>query len=65
MPEDKFILVRKPRDYRYTGYGPLLRLPLDTYKKLAEWAAETEIPVSELMKMAVEYADKHLAYVSE
>ncbi len=63
--DDKFILVRKPKDYRQTDKRTVVRVSLETYKKLAEWAAETGIAMSELANMAVEYADKHLAYVSE
>lgn len=64
MAEDKFILVRKPRDYRQTD-RPTVRVSKDTYKQLSEWAAETGISISELANMAVDYAGRHLAYVSE
>ena len=65
MADDKFILVRKPRDYRQTDKRPTVRVSLEAYGKLTEWAAETGIPISELVCRAVAYADKHLAYVSQ
>lgn len=64
MPDDKFILVRKPKDYRQTDKRPTVRVSLGTYEKLTAWAAETGISISELVNMAVEYADKHLVYVN-
>ncbi len=64
MADDKFILVRKPKDYRQTDKRPTVRVSLETYKKLSEWAAESGISISELANMAVDYADKHLVYVN-
>ena len=65
MSNDKFVLVRKPRDYKQTDKFPKIRIPLETYEKLTEWAVETGISISELTSRAVAYADKHLSYVSE
>lgn len=65
MADDKFILVRKPRDYRQIDKRPTVRVSHETYEKLTGWAAETGISISELTNKAVEYAGKHLAYVSE
>lgn len=65
MADDKFILVRKPRDYKQTDKFPKIRIPLETYERLTEWASETGISISKLTKRAVDYCDKHLAYVSE
>lgn len=65
MTEDKFVLVRKQRDYKQTDKFPKIRVPLETYEKMTEWAAESGLSISELARRAVEYADRHLAYVVE
>ncbi len=65
MLEDKFILVRKPREYRQGDKRPVVRVSLQTYGKLSEWAAETGIPISEIANRAVEYASRHMVFVDE
>lgn len=65
MPDDKFILVRTQREYRQGDKRPVVRVSLHTYNKLAEWAAETGISISELANRAVEYAERHAAFVDE
>lgn len=64
MADDKFILVRKPKEYRQTDKRPTVRVSLETYTKLSQWGAESGISISELVNMAVDFADKHLVYVN-
>lgn len=64
MP-DKFILVRKRKQYIQNDKHPKVHVTAETYTKVAEWAGETGLRMSELLGMAVEFADKHSIFVDE
>lgn len=64
MP-DKFVLVRKRKQYIQDGKYPKVHVNAETYAKVAEWAGETGLKMSDLIGQAVEFADKHSVFVDE
>ena len=63
--EDKFLLVRKQRVYCQSDKYPKVRISAETYEKIAHWASETGLSLSELIGQAVNYAERHMMYIEE
>lgn len=63
MEKENFVLVRQQRKYTAKSKWPKVHVSADTYQTLAEWAAETGRPLSDLVGQAVDFAEKNLVYV--
>ena len=62
---DKFVLVRKRREYGTNEQYPKIRTDRDTYAKLAELAAESGQSIAEIVRQSVAFAIDHLAWADE
>lgn len=64
MENDKFVLVRKRREYRQTdGNRAKIYVTTRTYDILAEWCDLTNKTMVEIAAMSVAYAAAHLEIV--
>ena len=66
MKDDRFVLVRKRREYRQgNGNRAKVYVTAETYDTLAEWCVLTGKTMVEIASLAVAYAAKHLTVVDE
>lgn len=62
---DKFIVVRKRRDYTQTVSNPKISTDAATYQQLVDVAEISGMPISEVARQAIAYAMERLKYVDE
>lgn len=65
MPNDKFILIRKQRQYNYQGKYPKVHVSAETYEQLADWAIQTDRPLSDIVGQAVRFAAEHAVFIDQ
>jgi len=62
---DRFILVRKRREYTQSGTNPKISVDKQTYEALQSVAAESGRSLSEIARQAIGFALERLSWVDE
>lgn len=63
--KDKFIIIRKKREYKQNLAWPAIRVTQATYDLLTNWASISGKSITELTAQVVEFAEAHAEVVDE